>query len=88
MARLIERLPTAVAAGMLAGVLIRFVIGVFESAGAAPELVLPLVAVFLVARLISPAGALLVVIAAGLRLAAALAASESCRPRACHRSAS
>ena len=71
-ARLIERLPTAVAAGMLAGVLVRFVVGVFESAGAAPELVLPLVAVFLVARLVSPAGAVIAVIAAGLGLAGAL----------------
>ncbi|KAA2236677.1 benzoate/H(+) symporter BenE family transporter [Salinarimonas soli] len=71
-ARLIERLPTAVAAGMLAGILVRFVIGVFESAGTAPELVLPLVATFLVARLVSPAGAVLAVIAVGLGLAGTL----------------
>jgi benzoate membrane transport protein len=72
LARLVERLPGAVAAGLLAGVLVRFVIGVFESAGAAPGLVLPLVGIFLVARLINPAGAVLVVIAAGLGLAAML----------------
>lgn len=71
-ARLVERLPTAVAAGMLAGVLVRFVVGVFESAGTAPELVLPLVGVFLLARIVSPAGAVLVVIVAGLGLAGAL----------------
>ncbi len=71
LARLVERLPTAVAAGMLAGVLIRFVIGVFESAGTAPGLVLPLVGVFLLARIVSPAGAVLAVIAAGLALAGA-----------------
>ena len=41
--RLIERIPTAIAAAMLAGVLIRFVMAVFESAQGAPGLVLPLV---------------------------------------------
>ena len=40
---------------MLAGILIRFVMAVFESAGARPGLVLPLVVIFLVARLFSPA---------------------------------
>lgn len=71
-ARLIERIPTSVAAAMLAGVLIRFVVAVFESAGAAPTLVLPLVGVFLVVRLVSPAGAVLVVMAVGAALAVAL----------------
>src|ERR687894_799727 len=42
--RLIKQIPPSIAAGLLAGVLIRFVIGVFESAGTAPGLVLPLVA--------------------------------------------
>ncbi|HYF56111.1 MAG TPA: benzoate/H(+) symporter BenE family transporter, partial [Salinarimonas sp.] len=71
-ARLVERIPVAVAAGLLAGVLVRFVVGIFESAGTAPGLVLPLVGVFLVARIVSPAGAVLAVIAAGLALAHAL----------------
>jgi benzoate membrane transport protein len=57
---------------MLAGVLIRFVLAVFESAGHAPALVWPLVGVFLVARLLNPSWAVLAVLAAGGALAAAL----------------
>ena len=60
--RLIERIPTAIAAAMLAGILIRFVMAVFESAGAAPALVLPLVGLFLLARLFNPALAVLAVL--------------------------
>ena len=67
--RLIERIPTAIAAAMLAGILIRFVMAVFESAGAAPGLVLPLVAIFLLARLYNPALAVLAVLFVGLGLA-------------------
>ncbi len=65
----IERLPTSVAAAMLAGVLIRFVIAVFDSAQSAPMLVLPLVGLFLVMRLISPFGAVLIVLVVGVVLA-------------------
>jgi benzoate membrane transport protein len=68
----IERIPTSVAAAMLAGVLLRFVIAVFDSAQAAPLLVLPLIALFLVTRLISPFGAVLVVLVAGVALAGVL----------------
>ncbi|MFL5331906.1 MAG: benzoate/H(+) symporter BenE family transporter [Geminicoccaceae bacterium] len=67
--QLIQRLPAGVASGMLAGVLLRFVVAPFESAAAAPELVLPLIALFLVARLASPAAAVLVVLVAGIGLA-------------------
>jgi len=63
---LIERIPAAVAAAMLAGVLVRFVVGVFESAQGMPAFVLPLVALFLVVRIVSPAVAVLAVLAAGL----------------------
>ncbi len=69
LADFIERLPKSVAAAMLAGVLLRFVVAVFESAGSDPLLVLPLVGLFLVVRLFTPAGAPLVVLAAGLALA-------------------
>lgn len=67
--RLIERIPSSIAAAMLAGVLIRFVTAVFESAQTAPGLVLPLVAVFLVVRLFNPALAVLAVLFVGLVLA-------------------
>ena len=67
--RLIERIPTSIAAAMLAGVLIRFVMAVFESAQGAPGLVLPLVGLFLVVRLFNPALAVLAVLFVGLGIA-------------------
>jgi benzoate membrane transport protein len=67
--RLIERIPSPIAAAMLAGVLIRFVMAVFESAQGAPKLVLPLVAVFLLVRLFNPALAVLAVLFVGLGIA-------------------
>ncbi|MEZ0169808.1 benzoate/H(+) symporter BenE family transporter [Microvirga sp. TS319] len=67
--RLIEKIPTSIAAAMLAGVLIRFVMAVFESAQGAPGLVLPLVGLFLVARLFNPALAVLAVLFVGLGVA-------------------
>lgn len=70
--RLIERIPAPVAAAMLAGVLFRFVAAVLEAASGAPALVLPLVGLFLVARRVSPFGAVLAVLAAGALLASAL----------------
>lgn len=66
---LIERIPASVAAAMLAGVIIRFVVAVFDSAQVAPLLVLPLVALFLVVRLVSSAMAVLAVLVAGLGVA-------------------
>jgi benzoate membrane transport protein len=67
----IARLPASVAGGMLAGLLLRFALGLFQAAAAAPGLVLPLLAVFLVARLLHPASAPLLVIAAAVPLALA-----------------
>src|SRR5258706_5714770 len=73
--RLIEKIPMPVAAAMLAGVLVRVVLGAFESVPAAPALVLPLIALFLVMRLIAPSAAMLIVIAAGAALASWLGLS-------------
>jgi benzoate membrane transport protein len=67
--RAIERIPTSIAAAMLAGVLLQFVVGVFQSAQGAPGLVLPLVAIFLVVRLVNPALAVLAVLFVGLGIA-------------------
>lgn len=64
--RLIESIPSAIAAAMLAGVLVRFVTAVFESAQGMPALVLPLVALFLVVRVFNPALATISVLVAGL----------------------
>jgi len=78
--RLVERIPTSVAAAMLAGVLLRFVVDVFDDAAAVPELVLPLVGLFLVARLYSPFGAVLIVLAAGVALTYALGMAGAVPP--------
>ncbi|GAC1347606.1 MAG: benzoate/H(+) symporter BenE family transporter [Acetobacteraceae bacterium] len=69
--RMIAALPASIAGGMLAGLLLRFALGAFQAAQTAPLLVLPLLAVFLVARLVHAASAPLVVIAAAIPLALA-----------------
>jgi benzoate membrane transport protein len=66
---LIEKIPTSIAAAMLAGVLFGFVITLFDHLLVTPALVLPLVGVFLVLRLFSPAWAVLAVLALGVALA-------------------
>ena len=66
---LLGRLPASIAGGMLAGLLLRFAIGLFVGAQTAPALVLPLIALFLLARLLHPASAPLIVIALALPLA-------------------
>jgi benzoate membrane transport protein len=70
--RLVRRIPVGVAAGMLAGVLVRFVLQMVEVVPEAPAIVLPLIAIFLLARLWSPGTAMLLVIAAAVVLATAM----------------
>jgi len=65
---LIGRIPPPVAAGMLAGVLVRFVLAIFETLPQAPALVLPLLLVFLIVRLLNPIWAVLAVLAVGIGL--------------------
>jgi len=67
--RAVRRIPVGIAAGMLAGVLVRFVLQMVEAVPEAPLLVLPLVALFLVARRSSFGTAMLLVIVAGTILA-------------------
>ncbi len=52
--RLIEKIPAAIAAAMLGGILLRLVIAMIEHVPGAPLLVLPLIALFLVARGLVP----------------------------------
>ncbi len=68
LATLIARIPASIASAMLAGVLISFVMAVFQHVPQSPALVLPLVAGFFVIRLFSPSAAVLVVLAAGAAL--------------------
>ena len=65
---LVGRIPAGIASAMLAGVLFKFVADVALAVPGAPLLVLPLVVVFLVARLVHPASAMLVVVALGVSL--------------------
>jgi benzoate membrane transport protein len=62
-------MPPAVAAAMLAGVLLPFVMAVARNAATLPALILPLVAIFLVVRLVNPLYATLAALAAGIALA-------------------
>jgi benzoate membrane transport protein len=70
--RLVERLPMPIAAAMLAGVLVKFVLGPFESLITAPWLIAPLIAAFLVLRVIAPTLAVILILALGGVLAATL----------------
>ncbi|MPZ33146.1 MAG: benzoate/H(+) symporter BenE family transporter [Rhodospirillales bacterium] len=70
--RLIERIPASIAAAMLAGILLRLVIAMVEHVPGAPVLVLSLIALFLVARILVPTLASLIVLVAGALLAVGL----------------
>ena len=67
--RLIGKIPPSIAAAMLAGILLRLVMAMVEHVPSAPLLVLPLIALFLVARLFFPALASLFVLVGGALLA-------------------
>ena len=67
--RLIGRIPPSIAAAMLGGILLRLVMAMVEHVPSAPLLVLPLIALFLVARLFFPALASLIVLVGGALLA-------------------
>lgn len=62
---LVARIPVAVAAAMLAGVLVRFVMALAEQAAASPALVLPVIAVFFIVRRLSPNWAVPAALVAG-----------------------
>jgi len=72
--RLIESIPASIAGAMLAGILLRLVVAMVEHAPTSPLIVLPLVALFFIARLLAPTYASLIVLAAGAVLATALGA--------------
>ena len=69
---LVEKIPTTIASGMLAGVLFGFVLGIFDSVQTEPWLVLSMIVAFAVLRLYSPSWAILVVLALGVILAITL----------------
>ncbi len=67
--RLVDLIPDGVAAAMLAGVLLPFCLKGALTLPAAPALILPMVAVFVLVRLASPAVAVLAALGLGLGLA-------------------
>ncbi|MHC1700884.1 MAG: benzoate/H(+) symporter BenE family transporter [Humidesulfovibrio sp.] len=69
---LMERIPRAVVAAMLAGILFRFGVEVFTSLSGAPLLVAPMLACYLAAKRLSPRYAILATLCAGLAASAAL----------------
>ncbi len=64
--RLIERIPMSIAAAMLAGVLLPFVLGAFKAIPQAPALALMMIAVYALVRPFSPLFAVVIVLAAGI----------------------
>ncbi|PTM41367.1 benzoate/H(+) symporter BenE family transporter [Bosea sp. 124] len=66
--QLIERIPMPIASAMLAGVIFRFVVAVFEEMRISPLLVLPLLAIFLVARLLNPFLGVIAALVAGIAI--------------------
>jgi benzoate membrane transport protein len=66
---IVARIPDAIAAGMLAGVLLPFCLKGATSAQADPALILPMVAVFALVRLKNPALAVLAALTTGVALA-------------------
>ena len=66
LANLIERIPSAVAGAMLAGVLLRFVIAAVGGINTDPLFVLVLIGLFLVLRLMLPMAAVPIVVVVGL----------------------
>ncbi|PZU86331.1 MAG: benzoate transporter [Chelatococcus sp.] len=68
---LIERIPMPIAAAMLAGVIFRFVVAVFDEMRVSPLLVLPLLLVFLVGRLINPFLGVIAALLAGIAISLA-----------------
>ncbi|SEO11981.1 benzoate membrane transport protein [Pseudorhodobacter antarcticus] len=74
--RLVQRIPDGLAAGMLAGVLLPFCLPLTRAVQDLPGLVLPMIAVFAIVRLKSPAMAVLGALATGIVLAFALGGAQ------------
>ncbi len=68
--RAIEKIPTPIGAAMLAGVLLRYVLGVPGSVIAMPMFIIPLIVIFFALRLSIPLFAVPVIVALGIGMAA------------------
>jgi benzoate membrane transport protein len=65
---LTERIPMSIASAMLAGIIFRFVVAVFDEMRLSPALVLPLLAIFLLARLVNPFLGVIAALLAGIAI--------------------
>lgn len=70
LSRAINRMPPSIAAAMLAGVLLRYVLGVPTAALASPQFVVPLILAFFALRFVLPMYAVPIVVGLGLFFAA------------------
>jgi benzoate membrane transport protein len=70
--RLISKIPASVASGMLAGIVVAFVMNAAKTVPTDPWLILPLIAAFFIIRLFNPALSVLAVLIGGGVLAVAL----------------
>jgi benzoate membrane transport protein len=70
--RLISKIPASVASGMLAGIVVTFVMNAAKTVPTDPWLILPLIAAFFIIRLFNPALSVLAVLIGGGVLAVAL----------------
>jgi benzoate membrane transport protein len=70
--RLISKIPSSVASGMLAGIVVSFAINAVRTIPTDPLLILPLIAAFFVIRLYNPVLSVLAVLLGGVALAFAL----------------
>ena len=77
---LVARIPMPIASAMLAGVIVRFVVAVFDQMKVAPLLVGVALAVFLVVRLVNPFAAVIAALGAGA--AAAFGTGQAVWPQA------
>jgi len=68
-ARLMHKIPTGLAAAMLAGVLVRFGMNVFEQLAIQPVLIISMLLAYLLAKRLYPRYAILLVLLVGSRLA-------------------
>lgn len=80
LARLIERIPTPIAAAMLAGVLVRYCLNVPGAIKANPALLLPLALAFLLLRLWKPMLAVPITVVLGIAAAFATGTSVDALP--------
>ncbi|MFS0739024.1 benzoate/H(+) symporter BenE family transporter [Brevundimonas sp. 3P9-tot-E] len=78
--KIVARLPSAITAAMLAGILLRFIVGMADAVGSAPILALIMIGVYFSVRLWAPRYALVAVVFAGGLVAASTDLLEGAAP--------